>query len=375
MAKTKLLLVSASSGNGHTRAAEALCVHARGAHVTATHIDILQFASPLLRSLYCGVYEWVIKHAPDVWKQVYRTTDRARANGARHALRRWAERLNTRRFVREVEISAPDLIVCTHFLPAEILSRRIARGALTCPVWVQVTDFDLHAMWVHQHMAGYLVANDEVAFRLRWQGIPPDRIHVTGIPIMPAFAGQLQRSAATCEPGIVPRRLTILLLAAGPGFGTLPEVAERLMQAHGDIEVIALAGRDEAALDALHLLADRHRGRLFPKGYTDRIEQLMACADLVVTKPGGLITSECMALGLPMLLTAPIPGQEEHNANFLLEGGAALKAFDLPTLEYRIRHLLAHPSRLHQLRANARALGKPEAASRVLATILRPAAA
>ena len=96
----------------------------------------------------------------------------------------------------------------------------------------------------------------------------------------------------------------------------------------------------------------------------------MACADLVVTKPGGLTTSECLAMGLPMIANAPIPGQEEHNADYLLEQGVELKAFDAVTLEYRIRYLLEHPAKFEDMRAKAKALGRPHAARQVLDIVL-----
>ncbi|RJG16648.1 MGDG synthase family glycosyltransferase [Massilia cavernae] len=275
------------------------------------------------------------------------------------------------RFRREIAHSSPDLIVCTHFLPADLLSHLITVGAVRCPVWVQVTDFDLHRMWVHQHMAGYFAPNEEVAFRLRQHGVPPDRIHVTGIPIMPAFSDHIDKAGCARELGLSPNRKTILLMGGGAGFGTVTQIAEHLLRAPGDFQIIAMAGRDDAVLASLRELAARHPGRLSPQGYTDTIERLMTCSDLVVTKPGGLTTSESLAIGLPMVVIAPIPGQEEQNANFLLERGAALKAFDLLTLEYRIGHLLAHPSKLEDMRVKAQALGNPAAASRVLATILR----
>ncbi|MBZ2209542.1 galactosyldiacylglycerol synthase [Massilia sp. R798] len=371
MGTINILFVSASAGNGHTRAAEALRVHSRHAGVSATHIDILQFVSPLLRMVYTTLYAWLVRRAPAVWRQVYQSTHAADSAGPLHLLRRWAERLNSTRFEREIGRIAPGAIVCTHFLAAELLSQLTARGRLTCPVWVQVTDFDLHRIWVHDHMAGYFVPNDEVAFRLRAHGIAAARIHITGIPIMPAFSGPRERQRCARELGILPFRMTVLLMGAGPGFGTVACIAERLLGAHADLQVIALAGRDEAALAALKQLAARYPGRLSPQPHTDTIERLMASADIVVTKPGGLTTSEALALGLPMIVIAPIPGQEEHNANFLLERGAALKAFDLLTLEYRIGHLLAHPARLAEMRAIAQALGKPAAASEVLATILK----
>ena len=371
MGTTKLLFVSASAGNGHTRAAEALRLHSLAFDVTATHIDILQFVSPLLRTVYTTVYGALVRHAPALWRYVYDSTHHAQIAGPGHALRRWAERANSARFVREIERIAPDAIVCTHFLAADLLSQLAAGGRLQCPVWVQVTDFDLHRLWVHEHMAGYFVANDEVAFRLRGHGIPATRVHTTGIPIMPAFSASPDRQECARELGIVPFRMTVLLMGGGQGFGSVRCIAERLLGAHADLQVIALAGRDQAVLAALKSLAAKYPGRLSPQPHTDKIERLMACADIAVTKPGGLTTSESLALGLPMIVIAPIPGQEEHNANFLLERGAALKAFDLPTLEYRIADLLAHPARLADMRANAKALGKPAAASDVLATIFK----
>lgn len=370
MGTIKILFVSASAGNGHTRAAEALRLHACGADIAASHIDILEFVSPLLRTLYTGVYAWLVNHAPAVWRHVYQTTHHARRDSRGDALRRWAERINSKGFLREIEKIAPDQIVCTHFLPAGILSQLTASGGLPCPVWVQVTDFDLHRTWVHEHIAGYFVPNDELAFRLREHGIPADRIHITGIPIMPAFSDRLDRRECARECGIPADRTTMLLMGGGAGFGTVTDIAARLLRAHAGLHIIALAGRDKSTLAALNDLAANYPGRLSPQGHTGQIERLMACADVIVTKPGGLTTSESLAIGLPMVVIAPIPGQEEHNANFLLERGAALKAFDLLTLEYRIHSLLANPAQLAEMRTKAYALGQPAAASRVLATIL-----
>ncbi|MCC6071956.1 glycosyltransferase [Massilia sp. GCM10020059] len=370
MGTTKLLFVSASAGNGHTRAAEALKRHASGADIASSHIDILEFVSPLLRTLYTDVYSSMVNHAPPLWRHVYQTTHRAKPDGRGAGLRRWAERINSTRFLREIDKIAPDQIVCTHFLPAGVLSQLIASGGLQCPVWVQVTDFDLHRAWVHDHIAGYFVPNDELAFRLREHGVAADRIHITGIPIMPAFAGRPDRNACARDCGIAPHRTTLLLMGGGVGFGSVTDIAAHLLGAHPSLQIVALAGRDSATLAALNELAAIHPGRLSPQGYTGTIERLMACADIIVTKPGGLTTSESLAMGLAMVVIAPIPGQEEHNANFLLERGAAVQAFDLLALEYRIHTLLAHPARLAEMRANAQALGKPAAASRVLATIL-----
>jgi processive 1,2-diacylglycerol beta-glucosyltransferase len=371
MAQTKILLLSVSAGAGHIRAAEALrsCATAH-VDIDAIHLDAMAFVTPRLRKVYTDFYIFLVKRAPSLWSYLYHLTNQAKPDSWTNKLRRWVERHDSEHLIKEIAELKPDVIVCTHFLPAELLSQQIAAGSLHCPVWVQVTDFDLHRMWVHEHMAGYFAANEEVAFRMRDHGIAEDAIHVTGIPIMPAFLRPLDRAVCAHEIGIDPAVTTFLLMGGGAGLGGLATVAQRLLGLPGDFQLIVLAGRNVAELEALQALAARFPGRLAPQGYTDQVERLMACADLVITKPGGSTTAECLAMGLPMIVNAPIPGQEDRNANFLLEHGAALKAFDLPTLEYRIRYLMAHPSKLEDMRAKAMALGRPHAAAQVLATVL-----
>ncbi len=368
MKQTRILVLSASAGSGHTRAAEALRCYAAtpGSGLAAVHLDVLQFVTPLLRTVYTGLYDLIVKRAPALWSRLYRVTNHAEPRGPGHTFRRWTERMNSRALCREIDKRRPDLIICTHFLPAEILSHLTGSGVLHCPVWVQVTDFDLHQMWVHAHMAGYFAPNDEVAFRLRQRGIAAEAIHVTGIPIMPAFARPLERDGCARELQIKPNVMTVLLMGGGAGLGSVSDVARRLLALNINFQIIALAGKDPSALAALRELGARFPGRLAALGYTGRIERLMACSDLIVTKPGGLTTAESLAMGLPMIVIAPIPGQEEHNANYLLERGVALQAFDLVTLEYRVAYLLAHPAKLEDMRIRAKALGRPGAAGRVL---------
>jgi processive 1,2-diacylglycerol beta-glucosyltransferase len=372
MTKKKLLLLSVSAGAGHMRAAQAICAHADEYHpgVEAVHVDVMNFVSSGFRKLYTDFYIKLVNKAPALWGYLYHATNEAKPDSSREKMRRALERLNTSALLTEIARVKPDAIVCTHFLPAEILSRLIRKHGFTCPVWVQVTDFDLHRMWVHEHMAGYFAANEEVAFRMRAQGIAASAISVTGIPIMPVFGAPLERAVCAAEFGLDPLRTTILLMGGGAGLGSLDTVAASLLALDDRFQLIVLAGKNAAALEALKALALRHPGRLLPQGFTDKVERLMACADLVITKPGGLTTSECLAMGLPMIVNAPIPGQEERNADYLLEQGVAMKAFDSVTLEFRVRHLLDNPAKLADMREKARALGRADAAQAVLAVVL-----
>jgi processive 1,2-diacylglycerol beta-glucosyltransferase len=372
MTQKKLLLLSVSAGAGHMRAAEALRVHAEMHHpdVEAVHLDVMQFVSSGFRKLYTDFYIKLVNKAPALWGYLYHTSNEADPDSSMEKMRRALERLNTTALLKEIARFKPDAIICTHFLPAEILSRLIRKHDFTCPVWVQVTDFDLHRMWVQDHMAGYFAANEEVAFRMRAQGVPASAISVTGIPIMPVFGEPLERSVCAAEFGLDPLRKTILLMGGGAGLGSLDTVAARLLALEDGFQLIVLAGKNAAALEALNALAPRYPGRLLAQGFTDKVERLMACADLVITKPGGLTTSECLAMGLPMIVNAPIPGQEERNADYLLEQGVAMKAFDSVTLEYRVRYLLDHPTKLADMREKARALGRADAARAVLAVVM-----
>lgn len=370
--KTKRVLVlSVSAGAGHVRAAEAICSHAQALQeeVSVTHLDVMDYVPATFRTIYTDFYVALINKYPALWGMLYDATNDAPQDTRMQRVRRAVERLNTHALRRKIAALAPDAIVCTHFLPAEVLSRMLRANRLACPVWVQVTDFDLHRLWVQDGMAGYFAANEEVAFRMRAQGIAADRIAVTGIPIMPTFGLPLSRTENARALGLDPARTTVLLMGGGAGIGRLEQIAERLLACEGDFQLIALAGRNEATFAALKSLAARHPQRLRAHGYTQRMERLMACADLAVTKPGGLTTSECLAMGLPMIINDPIPGQEERNANFLLEQGVALKASDPVTLEYRIRHLLENPQQLEAMRHKALSLARPHAGRDVLAIV------
>lgn len=372
MRPQKLLIMSVSAGMGHTRAAEALraCALDNPGVGEVMHLDTMDFVTAGFRKIYTDFYVKLVDKAPTLWGYLYNYTNGAKPDGSMERLRRGLERMNARALRKQIRTLRPDAIICTHFLPAEMLARLIRIGEVSCPVWVQVTDFDLHRLWVHEGMAGYFAANEEVAFRMRAQGIAAPAIQVTGIPIMPAFGKAPERSVCAAEYGLDPGRTTLLLMGGGAGVGSLETIAQRLMGLETDFQLVVLAGRNMQTLVALQAMAQTYPGRLFPQGFTNTVERLMACADLVITKPGGLTTSECMAMGLPMIVNSPIPGQEERNADFLLEQGVALKAFDGVTLEYRVRLLLGQPETLAAMRERSRALGRPDAAQQVLAKVL-----
>lgn len=372
MSTCDILLLSVSAGAGHIRAAEAVRAAAKQSHpgLRVEHLDVMEVVPSLFKRLYADSYLGLINRHPAFWGYLYQVSDQKRTDSMLTKLREALERLNTRKLHERIRALAPKVIVCTHFLPAQLLARLRRLGSSTTPTWVVVTDFDVHALWVHEGLSGYCVASEEIACRLRGRGVGDTRIVVTGIPIDPAFSCPPNRAECAAELGLDPARRTILLMSGGHGVGNLAAVAERALAIPGDHQVVAMAGRNAALLEQLAALAAAHPGRLVAQGFTTTPQRLMACADLAIGKPGGLSTSECLALGLPMLVVSPIPGQEERNSDHLLEHGAALKAHDLAGLEYRLRRALTEPELLPRLAGRARAIGRPRAAFDILATVL-----
>ena len=282
----------------------------RAAALDATHIDLLSLVPKDFRKLYGEQYIKLVEKLPQLWSFLYSKTDRPSRDSLVGKLKRAAEKLNTRKLDAEIERLAPDVILCTHFLPAELLSRQKARraGALP-PLWVQVTDFDVHALWVHPHVDRYCVANEEVAFRLADRGVPREKISVTGIPVMPQFSAPLDRADVCARARAAPDKFTVLMMAGGAGVGSLDDArGARVAAAGPSADSSRSPGATRNCCSACRRSPRQHPGKLFPLGFTTTVERVMTAADLVVTKPGGLSVSECLAKQRPMLLVSPIPG-------------------------------------------------------------------
>jgi processive 1,2-diacylglycerol beta-glucosyltransferase len=373
--KARVLLLSASSGAGHVRAAEALekAFAARG-DCAVEHIDTIHYVSKLFQRAYDKTYISMVRRAPELMGVLYERTDQP----WHHSRRRLAmDRLNTGPMIRLLKRVQPDLCVCTHFLAAEIVAWLIAKRKLRARNAIVVTDYDVHAMWLCRTVDRYYVAIDEAAEYLARIGVPSEKLRVTGIPVDPLFAKPLDRGEARRALGLDSGAVMILISAGGYGVGPVEKLVNGLLALEKPWQVVAIAGKAEKARKRLEEIS-RHAGklssgapRLVPIGFTRDMDKYMAAADLLVGKAGGLTTSEALARVLPMALIEPIPGQEERNADHLLEAGAAIRCNNLPAAPWKIARLLDDPARLAEMRDAARAMGKPGAAAAIAEDALR----
>lgn len=372
---TRILVLSASVGAGHMRAAQAveLALRQVAPQATVHNLDVLELTNGAFRRLYGKAYLDLVNNAPHVLGYFYDMMDRPCPPGKSHSdrLRLVLEKLNLKNFMRFLQSQPWDLVINTHFLPAEIIAALRTEGKLFVRQVTVTTDFETHRLWVNQPCEHYFTATEEGALYLENWGVPAGCATATGIPIHPIFTERKDRGGCLARHRLVGDRPLILQLAGGFGVGPIERIFQSLLQVDQPLELAVVTGRNEKARAQLEALPTppQHRVRIF--GFTEHMDELMACADLVVSKPGGLTTSETLARGVAMAIVNPTPGQESRNSDFLLENGAAIKINNLATLAHKISLLLAEPGKLDQLKANAQRLARPRAAFDVVERSLK----
>ncbi len=371
----RIIVFSASVGAGHMRAAQAveLALRHLAPEAQVQNIDVLELTNAAFRRIYGQAYIDLVNRAPHVLGYMYDMMDKPSRSGRNRGdrLRLAVEKLNFKRFVDLLCDQSPDLVINTHFLPAEIIAHLRREQKCRIPQVTVTTDFEAHRLWVNQPCEHYYTATQESAIGLSAWGIAPEDITATGIPIHPVLAEPKDRGAVLRRQGLSGDRPIVLQLAGGFGVGPIERIYRSLLAIDRPLEIVVVSGRNTEAKQQLEAVEapSRHRTRVL--GFTDQMDELLCAADLVVSKPGGLTTSETLARGAAMVIVDPIPGQESRNSDFLLENSAAIKVNNLAVLGHKIQSLLSEPGRLEQLKANARKLGRPRAAFDVVEHALK----
>jgi processive 1,2-diacylglycerol beta-glucosyltransferase len=342
-----------------------------GAAAEVRHVDTLQYTNKLFRHLYSKAYIDLVNKSPELLGWFYDHLDKPWKNERRRLA---LDKLNTRPFVKMLEEYRPDITVCTHFLPAEIISWLKAKGRVGFRQAVVVTDFDVHAMWLCHHYEQYFVAMDETREHLLRLGIPGEKVTTSGIPIDPVFAERKDKLEMRAKHGLRPEVTTILVSAGGFGVGPIEHMMESLTGMRHPAQIVALCGRNEELKSRLEAASARlprtHHVTVRPVGFTTEMDEYMSAADILLGKPGGLTTSEALAKGLVFVVVNPIPGQEERNSDHLLENGVAVRCNNLPVLAYKLDRLLDDPARFASMQAGALRMARPDAARTIVEKLL-----
>jgi len=368
VSKPRILILSASVGAGHVRAGDALklALERRLPDATILHIDVLKLTNTVFRKTYSDGYFELVKRTPLLVGKLYNMLDKPDQRGLGKNTRIMLQRTNFTKLTRLLR-EPWDLVVSTHFLPPELIAhlRAVKRNPLTFPQAIVVTDFDVHGLWINNPCEAYFVAIAESRDYLISLGINPDHVHVCGIPIDPVFAQSKNRSDCLRKHGFSDGIPLVLQMAGGFGVGDIEQIYKSLQHIRMPIQICVVTGKNERAKKRLEAISEnaRHYHKII--GFTREVDELMAAADMVVTKPGGLTTSESLARGCPMLVVNPIPGQEERNSDFLLQNGCAIKPFHIETIGSELERLLSNPERLQKMKNAALRASHPDAAQKV----------
>ena len=368
----RVLILSASAGSGHLRAAAALetVCRTKADIAEVRNVDALTYTNQLFRRFYSKFYFQLMRNMPTLLGWFYDNLDEPWKT---ERMRLMLSRLNTRPLVRMIRDFDPHITICTHFLPAEIISFLIGREAIQTRLSIVVTDLDVHAMWLSRQFHRYFVALPESREHLLMTGLPADRITVSGIPVDQAFAQPMDRDRLCAEHGVDPAQPLVLVSMGAVGKVVADDLVRVLGHVKTPCQVAFICGSYRETAERLtELVSAAPPGpvRFRVVGQTSVMHEWMKMATLLIGKPGGLTVAECSAIGLPMVVFMPIPGQEERNCDHLLEYGAAVKCNQITTLAFKVDELLGDPPRLQRMGEAARALGRPHAADVIVDTLL-----
>ena len=362
-----VLIVYAKAGAGHLSAAEAV-YHAFKRQNPAENvaiIDCLDYTPAWFKRFYPTVYIFLVRYLSLLWQAIYYSLENRFIYSLIRPLRRLNNRMVTKRLAEFIKKEKPQVIISTQFFASEVVAS-LKRGRETNAALISiVTDFGAHTFWESDQVDIFVVASEYTKQDLIRRGMPEAKIRILGIPIEPPLKGanklELRR-----QIGLRQELFTVLTVGGGFGVGPIKELVFSLDSLKPEIkkriQLIVVCSKNKNLYAEIEKILPRLNMGLKLFGFVEDLYKMMSASDIIISKSGGLTTSESLASGLPMIIISPIPGQESKNCALLVEKGAAIeikRAFEAKGI---IESLLNHPERLQDMRRQARMLSRPDSA-------------
>ena len=383
----KVLIMSASTGGGHNRAARAIKEEltnksVKGITIDCEIIDSLKIVNGTMDKLISRGYEKSAKYTPKAWGGVYKLTETnliSRNEFKDNPL----TSLVSRKLKKLIDIKKPDLIIGTHPFPMIALST-LKRNSISCannesnafteslhkyyenlnipPLVTVLTDYTTHSAYIQNEIDYYIAGHEYVKELLIEDGIDSDKIKPYGIPVEKSFLSHRDRAVVLSELNLDPNKFTVLLMGGSFGAGSIKDTLSELISIDRDFQIIVVAGRNKSLKDKLDKTIGLNQDNIDKKicvlGFTDKMNDLLASVDILVSKPGGLTTTESLLKEVPMIVPYFIPGQEEENLDFLSNCGASLRTSKKYTLGIILKVLIDNPDRIDMAKQNIRSIKK-----------------
>lgn len=355
--KKKVLIVSVKAGFGHHSTAHAMMEYFKNHDVECDMLDTFEYISSFLGDSIQDGYLWLTKYVPDIYGGVYGRL--AKNNKEKeHSLFTAMSKVVANKIKDYVTSYNADVIIGTHSYACMLMSHLKKNGDISCPIYGIVTDFTVHPFWESTKLDYYITPDKLLNNQMIKKGIPEEKILPFGIPIKEKFAVKQDKKDARNLIGIKDKS-TILVMMGSMGFGNIINEMEKIMSVEGDFQVLCVCGTNEKMKKSM--LAKEWEKDVYVYGFVDNVDVLMDASDCIITKPGGLTTSELMAKGLPALLVNPIPGQEDRNMEFLVNSGAGIMITKTFPADEALYQIINNPWRMELMKKSIEQLGKPEA--------------
>lgn len=314
---------------------------------------------PILENVVNAAYMSIIRHSPRIWDYLY---DNPRVVKRSANLRKFLNTSSHKKLEKLFKEFPADTVVCSQAFPCSMVADYKVKFRPDMTLIGVLTDWAPHSYWINEGVDFYVVPSADTRDRFIKKGVPAEKILVLGIPIRSNFADTLDRLDVRKKLGLEAGVPTALIMGGGQGLGPMKEAVKELMKMPTPLQMIVVAGANRKLFKWLQKNAPLAKNKVLFYDYAGNIDQLMEASDLIVSKPGGMTTSECLAKGLPMVIVSPLPGQEARNTDFLLEKGIAIHVHDVRDLAEEVGLLLRSPERLKLMSRAARDNGKPHAA-------------
>src|SRR3989344_5360817 len=359
----KVLIVYATGGMGHVKAAKAVeeAFRAKYPQVEIKNVDIIDFANKFYKWFFVDGYNFISAYIPNFWGWLYQKFNKKSSQKFPSFLSRLAISGRFIPFVREFK---PDFIISTHPLPMILISYSKTKEVIDIFSSMVVTDFGCHSFWVEQEVNYYFTATEDVAKCLGGYGVAREKIVVCGIPIELKFAADSNRQILMKKFNLDPKLFTLLIVGGQFDFDALRMIISGIKEKQGNkIQFLVVAGRDAKLKENLDKSDFAKNSHVKTFGFVDNMDELMTVSDLIFSKAGGLTVSECLAKGLPLVINKVIPGQEEDNVEYLVSKGAAIKTNDFSGIVLAVNQLLDQPEKISNMKKAAKNIGKPNSAT------------
>ncbi len=354
----KALVLSVTAGQGHNSTAKAICAYLESIGCTAEMLDTIHYVNRVLGETVSRGYLLAANNAKLAYKGAYRLAEKRRKSRTDVSPPRATGSIMARKLLKYINSYNPDVIICTHIFAGIILDVLKEKQEIRAKTIGILTDFAFHPYWEEGLNLDYVVTpNELLAAQALKKGFGEGQILPFGIPIHPKFAERISKEEARAQLGLDINKRTVLLMGGSMGYGNIEETLQTLDNVPYDYQIITVCGSNceaKAKIDGLHT-----KKRVLNLGFVNNVEILMDAADCIISKPGGLTTSESLAKRLPMIIVNPIPGQEDRNTEFLTNNGVAMAVTSTSPLDEVLYQLFSDPRRFEVMRNAIDIIAKP----------------